>query len=182
MFLNIITPCSRPQNLSLIFDSINIPISNYKWIVVFDSATIPYNNIFNNTEFYCYKDYKSKYGNAQRNYALSLITDGHVYFNDDDTIIHPLLWDNIKELDNYDFISFDQCNKNLKLRLKSDTISIGHIDSHNFICSYNLCKNLKWDNKKYSADGIFALQCFSNCEKSKSIYINKYLSIYNYLR
>lgn len=182
MFLNIITPCSRPQNLSLIFNSINIPTSNYRWIVVFDSEKIEYNNLFSNSEFYSYKDRTSKYGNSQRNYGLSLVNNGHVYFNDDDTIVDPLLWDNIKELDNYDFISFDQCNKNGKLRLKGNNISIGHIDSHNFICSYNLCKKFKWHNKKYFADGIFASKCFNNCKKSKFIYINKYLSVYNYLR
>lgn len=182
MFLNIITPCSRPQNLPLIFESINIPLSNYRWIVVFDFEYIPYNKLFKNTEFYCYKDYGSRYGNSQRNYGLSLINHGHVYFNDDDTVIHPLLWNNIKELDNYDFISFDQYHKNFSLRLRGNHISLGYIDSHNFICSYDLCKNFKWDNKQYGADGIFASQCFKQCDKNKCIYMNKCLSIYNYLR
>jgi hypothetical protein len=182
MFLNIITPCSRPQNLISIFNSINIPTSNYRWIVVFDLEKIPFNCSFNNTEFYAYKDISSSYGNCQRNYGLSLVNNGHIYFNDDDTTLHPLLWNNIQKLYNYDFISFDQLNENNKLRLTGNKISIGHIDSHNFICSYKLCKDLKWNNKQYGADGIFASQCFSKCDKHKSIYINKCLSIYNSLR
>ena len=41
MFLNIITPCSRPHLLHRIAESINIPKENYRWIVVFDAETIP---------------------------------------------------------------------------------------------------------------------------------------------
>jgi len=41
MFLNIITPSCRPENLHKISKSINIPRENYRWIVVFDLEEIP---------------------------------------------------------------------------------------------------------------------------------------------
>ena len=182
MFLNIVTPCSRPKNLISIYNNINIPKKNYRWIVVFDDYKIPFECVWDNTEFYAYKDNVSRFGNSQRNYALSLINNGHVYFNDDDTTIHPLLWDNIKELDKMDFITFNQCFKSHKHRLSGNNISIGRIDSHNFICSYNICYNISWCLKNYGADGIFATSCFNQCDKDKYVYINKYLSIYNSLR
>lgn len=177
-FLNIITPCSRPENLLFIQKSINIPRENYRWIVVFDMEEVP-NNVPENAECYSYKDRNSRSGNAQRNYALDVISQGHVYFNDDDTIIHPDLWSNIKDLDN-DFISFKQINTDGKLRLKGDNISLGNIDSHNFIVHSSLIGNTRWVLDRYDADGLFAYECKQKSRNYK--YLNEILSIYNFLR
>jgi hypothetical protein len=113
MFLNIITPCSRPENLEIISKSINIPRDQYRWIVVFDLLEAP-ENIPDNCEWYTIKDANSTSGNAQRNFALNLITHGHIYFNDDDTVMHIDLWNNIKNENNKDFISFKQSNKDMQ--------------------------------------------------------------------
>lgn len=180
MFLNIITPCSRPKNLYAISESINIPYLSYRWIVVFDNNELPDNSIIpKNCEYYLHKDQSSIFGNAQRNYALSLITNGHIYFNDDDTTIHPLLWENIENLEHHDFISFKQKKKNGSHRLNSNKIKVKHIDSHNFIISTELLNNNRFINK-YNADGVFAVKCFSECKNP--IHLDKYLSIYNSLR
>ena len=176
MYLNIITPCSRPQNLKLISKSINIPKENYRWIVVFDGLEIP--EIPNNCEAYSIKDNNSIYGNAQRNYALDLITDGYVYFNDDDTTIHPELWDEIKDKEN-DFISFKQSNKDGSLRLEGMQILPNFIDSHNFIAS-SKCINTRWVLDRYDADAFFAMECYKNAKES--LYIPKILSVYNFLK
>ena len=176
MYLNIITPCSRPQNLKLISESINIPKENYRWIVVFDGLEIP--EIPNNCEAYSIKDNNSIYGNAQRNYALDLITDGYVYFNDDDTIIHPELWDEIKDKEN-DFISFKQSNKDGSLRLEGNEIKPNFIDSHNFVAS-SKCINTRWVLDRYDADAFFAMECYKNAKES--LYIPKILSVYNFLK
>ena len=77
MFLNIITPCSRPHFLHRIAESINIPKENYRWIVVFDSETIPTD--IPECEAYCIKDVKSVCGNAQRNLAIDLVTEGWIF-------------------------------------------------------------------------------------------------------
>ena len=176
MYLNIITPCSRPKNLKLISESINIPKENYRWIVVFDGLEIP--EIPNNCEAYSIKDNNSIYGNAQRNYALDLITDGYVYFNDDDTIIHPELWDKIKDKEN-DFISFKQSNKDGSLRLEGNEIIPNFIDSHNFVVSVK-CINTRWVLDRYDADAFFAMECYKNAKES--LYIPKILSVYNFLK
>jgi hypothetical protein len=178
MFLNIITPCSRPENLQIISSSINIPKENYRWIVIFDMFKKP-DNIPENCESYCFKDSKSIVGNAQRNFALNLIKDGHIYFNDDDTVIHKDLWENIKYLDE-DFISFMQESKNKKIRLKGSEIRPCKIDSHNFIVSKNCSKNIKWNIEIYEADGLFASECYK--EAQTKMYIEKVLSTYNALR
>ena len=180
MLLNIITPCTRFHNLQTIEDSINIPKSNYKWFIVFDAEFIP-NNIYlpKNAEIFAIKNKNSIYGNAQRNFALDLIDDGHIYMNDDDTKLHPELWENIHNL-YHDFISFIQKDKNGKLRLKENNIRVGKIDSHNFIVSKNVSRGIYWINNKYNADGLFAVECFKKAETK--IYLNKVLSIYNCLK
>jgi hypothetical protein len=180
MFLNIITPCSRPENLIKISESINIPKENYRWLVVFDSESLPDIELIpNNCESYCYKDLNSVSGNAQRNYAINLVDKGHVYFNDDDTTIDPNLWENVKDLD-YDFISFSQLHSEGHLRLVGDVIEVGSIDSHNFIVTKELINGSFFILDRYDADGYFAKECRS---KSKHhLFINKPLSVYNKLR
>ena len=177
MLLNIVTPCSRPENLEIISKSINIPEDHYRWIVVFDFFEVP-DNIPNNCKAYAVKDSASISGNAQRNFALDLITEGHVYFNDDDTIIQPTLWDEIKETD-ADFISFKQSNQDGSLRLEGVSVSIGNIDSHNFITSVK-CINTRWVLNRYDADAVFAMECYKNAKHT--LYIPKILSVYNSLK
>lgn len=177
--LNIITPCSRPENLHIISQSINIPKDNYRWIVIYDGISLPSADLIpENCEIDFYYDADSCFGHYQRNYGMDLIKEGHIYFNDDDTIIHLELWDYIKDLEN-DFITFNQNDKNGGIRLENRGVAIRNIDSHNFIFSKELSNGLKFVND-YVADGIFAEQLFS---KSKShIHIAKVLSIYNSLR
>lgn len=179
MFLNIITPSCRPENLDIISKSINIPRDQYRWIVVFDSTEVP-ENIPDNCEAYAIKDSNSTSGNAQRNLALDLVTHGHIYFNDDDTVMHPDLWENIKNESNEDFISFKQANKDGTIRLEGTNVSVGNIDSHNFVTSVNCVGDTRWVLNRYDADGVFAHECYQKA-RNKS-YINKVLSVYNTLR
>jgi hypothetical protein len=182
--LNIITPCNRPQNLKLIEQSINIPDKYYEWIVVFDREKIPTDYyIPQKCKTYAYTQNGSVVGHAQRNFALDTIDSGYIYFNDDDTLIHPHLWENVSDIllsSKHDFISFDQANKDNTLRLVGSNIQINHIDSHNFIVKQNICKNIKFYIDKYNADGYFATDCYAL--SNNPIYISKILSIYNALR
>lgn len=181
MILNIITPCSRPENLIKISESINIPKESYRWIIVYDSEQ-PIDNSLTpeNGECYHHKNNNSISGNSQRNFALSLVEGGYVYFNDDDTLLHPDLWDNIKDISDVDFISFMQNHKNGSLRLMGNNINVGHVDSHNFIVNHNIIGDTLWNIERYDADGYFAVECFS---KSKNkIWLDKVLSTYNLLR
>lgn len=180
MFLNIITPCSRPENLKKISESINIPRENYRWIVVCDSLNLPENELIpDNCEIYFHKNTNSISGNAQRNYAIDMVKEGHVYFNDDDTIIHQELWENIKELSD-DFIHFQQLHKHGTIRLTTEKVGVNHIDSHNFIVSVDLINDTKFILDVYQADGYFAEECYKKSKTYKKI--DKPLSIYNLLR
>lgn len=122
-------------------------------------------------------------GNEQRNEALKFLQDVsgkeyYILFLDDDTILHPDLWNNIKEEDS-DFISFMQNDKQGNLRLKGDVVMLNYVDSGNFITALNVIGDLLWDIKRRDADGIFAHECFRRANSRK--YIPKVLSIYNAL-
>ena len=177
MFLNIITPCSRPHLLHRIAESINIPKENYRWIVVFDAETIP--DSIPECEAYFIKDTNSICGNAQRNLAIDLVTEGYIYFNDDDTIMHPQLWDNIKDLTN-DFIHFDQEEKDRSIRLRQSKVRLSYIDSHNFIVHRELAGDERFVMNRRDADGVFAENCYNKSKTPK--YIPIVLSTYNALR
>lgn len=180
MFLNIITPCSRWENLQRISESINIPRDNYRWIVVYDGTELPHAPAPHNCEIHLHQDAKSVVGHAQRNHALTMIQCGHVYFNDDDTMLHPHLWNRIQHLDHHDFISFSQNERNNALRLRGDVVKRNFIDSHNFIASMQCIKQNTFLAHVYHADGIFAEQCYAQAKNP--IFIDEVLSIYNCLR
>ena len=181
MFLSIITPCSRPENLKAIEDSINIPQSNFRWIIVFDGSYTPKDiYIPKNCETYSFQDNRSVSGNAQRNFALDIIKDGWVYFQDDDTTMHPDLWDNIKD-SSADFIWFMQNWPDGTLRLDGNRKAYGGwIDSHNFIAQMSIIKDNRWIIDKYDADGYFATLVYGL--SNSSVKVPKVLSVYNSLR
>lgn len=179
MFINIITACSRPNNLNTISKSINIPTENYRWIVVFDLDEPPSDELIpKNCEYYLHKNKDSMSGNSQKNFALDLVDEGYVYFNDDDTTIHPDLWSNVKDLNN-DFISFQQLDKRNRIRLTGQ-VKYQKIDSHNFLLTKELIGGSRWVLNKYEADGLFAVECHS--KSTNPIIIDKPLSVYNSLR
>jgi len=180
MLINIITASIRPQNLMRIYESINIPKENYRWIIVFDLDQMPDISLIPpDCEVYTHRDPMSISGNAQRNFALNLIKDGYVYINDDDTQIHPDLWKWVKDI-NSDFISFKQIWSNGEHRLDADKIEVNCIDSHNFMVNSKIIGESRFSLGIYQADGFFANECWKKA-KTHTI-INEYLSVYNTLR
>ena len=184
MFLNIVTPCSRIYNLPAIGSSIRkIPVWNRTWWAVVDSiepVRIPARNAYElPDEVMFIHNPDSKFGNAQRNFAIDSIHDGHVYFLDDDTVLHPDLWDAVKELSGYDFIHFDQGNRDGVKRIGGE-VAVDRIDSGSAIVSRDLIGRTRWELGLYNADGYFLEECFRRAKNT--IYIPRILSYYNYLR
>lgn len=199
MKINIITPCSRPQNLQKIAESINIPRGNYRWIVVFDSDKVDHPNSFDQkilpdqvdykVDYYLAKKSNSVAGNHQRNIGLDILLkefslqnldDEFIYFNDDDTTIHPNLWNSVKNLSDYDFIHFAQVWKNGELRIPGDLVCVCGIDSHNYLFKASLVGDTRFILDKYEADGIFATEIYQKAQNK--IYLPVVLSVYNSLR
>jgi hypothetical protein len=99
--INIVTPCSRPENLEVIHASIKSTLHdvNWLWLVCFDGSVVKDHTPkeMERTKFFRVTNEKSKSGNAQRNYCLELINSGWVYFLDDDTVMHGGLREAINE-------------------------------------------------------------------------------------
>lgn len=184
MFLNIVTPCSRVQNLPMVARNVmEIPCGNRMWWVVVDSVfpvKIPARNAWEiPDEVMFIHDPASIVGHAQRNRALDSINEGHVYFLDDDTILHPDLWETVKNLDDYDFIHFNQVFKNGGRRIGGE-VAVDRIDSGSAIVSRELIGETRWIVGRYNADGYFLTECFKKAKNP--LYIDRDLSYYNYLR
>ena len=182
--LTIITPCSRPENLHIVKDSIFKQKwkFNFKWVIVHDSEYIEI-ELFPELNIYQFNHYDSNsvVGHAQRNFALNLIAKGLVYFLDDDTILHPNFSKAIFEINtNVDFIHFPQSYKNETIRISGAEVEVDKIDTGSFLFDIELAKDVSFDVFKYNADGYFAKDIYAKA--NNTVYINYPLSYYNYLR
>jgi hypothetical protein len=181
MKLNLITPCSRPENLLKISSQIPI-IEDLIWWIVFDSAK-PINISLNyppQTNIHYYND-DSKAGNGQRNYALDLITEGYIYFLDDDTIPKEKLFEIWKTLPPNQFAIGQQLFPDGTLRLDARMPELNHIDSGCCIIDRKIIGKNRWEYGMYAGDGEFYISCALGNE-DKIILINEPISIYNALR
>ena len=179
MKLTIITPCCRAENLPKLYESINFSLID-KWIIVYDtSKNRSYNNIYKEhpkiTEIDCC--HEGLTGNPQRNLGISMVTDGFIFFLDDDNIVHPDFWNILPTLQEDFFYTWDQENG-----LKGDKIELEHIDTSMFIVPKKICKNLKWKpNERWYADYLFIKTIYDHFP-SHHVYIPKALCYYNKLR
>ena len=182
MKITIITPCSRPENLPKLFDSIQFDLID-KWIIVYDdSRNRTYTRIYTShpkiveTEFHD----NGISGNDQRNYGLNYVTGGSVYFLDDDNIVHPEFWKFLPTLHEEYMYSWDQINKDQGVN-RCYPPTVNGIDTAMFLIPYNLIGNTRWLKQHIFSDGIFVASIYEK-NKSKYIYIPKVMAYYNYLK
>lgn len=176
--LTIITPSYRTDNLLEIYKSINF---NYveEWIIVYDENKITKNpEIFKDNdkikEYIC-KDENSVFGNAQRNHALTNVTNPNtiLYYLDDDNTIHPNLYLLLNIVENDKLYTF-----NLHNIFTHNIIKCGYIDTSMFLVPYKLYKDEKWILDKQYADGLY-IESIYNKNKNIHIYVNNYLCYHN---
>ena len=105
MNLTLITPCSRPKNLKSVAESIDF--SKIKqWIISYDTSKVTNQEkqfLDNPKVLELFEDSEacgvvSVYGNFQRLTALSKVTDGYVFFLDDD---NSLMSDFLPTIESY---------------------------------------------------------------------------------
>ena len=177
--MTIITPSYRIDNLIKIKNSINFDYVN-EWIIVYDGSKINQNpNIFENDNSGKIKEYVYKgdgiSGNPQRNFALTKISypDTFLYYLDDDNTIHTDLYKLMNVITKGKMYTFNQSN-----RLKGNVIGSGNIDTAMCLIHYDLCKDIKWINHIYEADGYYMMECCNN-SRFNYIYVNNDLCYYN---
>lgn len=174
----ITTPCSRPENLEQISQSIP---SNCKWIVLYDNK-VKINFNINNAQFiYCPNT--GFVGADGRNYFLTnynINDDDWIYSLDDDNIIHPDFFSIIEKYlnKNYSIIHWGQLKKNNQIRLEPK-LELNKIDAACFIIKWKYNKNIRYAIDAYNCDGIYAIDCSNNGPVLK---LDQYICYYNYLR
>lgn len=185
----IITPCTRPFNLSAMKESIP---KECKWVVCYDARvkngppTIDNAIVLNCPE-------TGVWGNPTRNYAINsikdmLTDDDWLYILDDDNIIHPDWYDGVKDhLNDHNMICWAQEFPPSSI-IKFDgmirspatsTPQIGNVDSAQYMVKWKTAKSIQYEIA-YVADGKYASD---NLTAAKECFvIDKSLSYYNYLR
>jgi len=174
--LTIITPCTRPENLTKLKDSIQFDKVTL-WYIIYDGKKIPFEKRFNHAkiiELNCEDEGIS--GNPNRNMGLRLINQGLVYFLDDDNIVHPQFWENQFALGT--IYTFDQQRQNHVLSGNNPTV--GNIDIAQYIFDIKLVGTAEFDKDIYEADGLF-FEIIYKQNKDKWIYIPEPLCYYNFL-
>lgn len=183
--LNIITPTSRPNNLHRINKNLlELPIP-IKWWVVFDSKVKETPLLWGGNQLIVqtiHSNQSALAGHAHRNTVLNILDKGWVMSLDDDNII-PLEFSNIwPELEGCKGIIFDQMNKDGSIRLHAgpDKVKLNHIDTAQFMFRREIVGDLRFDENRYDADGVF-IETLYNRNKKDFKFINKPYSYYNYL-
>jgi hypothetical protein len=186
--MTIITPCSRPENLQKLKESINFD-KIHKWIICYDTSNgRKYPSIFSHKKILEIEangeSQKSIVGHFQYNAALDLVEDDYVYRLDDDNIMHPDFWK--KEFTLTDDIAslvytFPSCRRTGELYVDAKIPKVGFIDSACFCTHTRLIQKDRWQVDKYEADGLF-IETMVNKTQGKFNYTSNYLAYYNYLR
>jgi hypothetical protein len=179
--LTIITPCYRQEKIPFLFNSIDFTKID-KWIIVYDTSNDrKYKKLYpENSKIIELECTGGISGNPQRNYGLQFVDAGHIYFLDDDNIIHPNFWNIVGMLEDKYFYTFDQLRNNSGWVLKGDTIRVGNIDTAMFIVHKHNIGDIKWVTNKYEADGIFITDIYAQ-NKEYHKYINTIACYYNKL-
>ena len=175
--IHIITPCSRPDNLHSIKQTIP---EGCTWTVVVDEKATGY---FPTGITYLRPNLSGSWGHPLRNVGMEFILalkakrGDYIYFLDDDNIIHPDWYESVKN-ESYPFITWGQVFKNGQPRLHpTKEPRVGTVDTASFMVRCDAIGEAKFGNE-YEADGLFAQQMAKWNVKT----IDAYLCYYNYLR
>jgi len=178
--LSIITPCSRPQNLQKLKESIEFQ-SVRIWYIVYDTSKTPLVKQFeDNSQIVELGVDQCSYGGPQRNCALELVPDSDlIYFLDDDNIVHSAFWTLFPKFDLDHIYTFDleKHSKKGTSILKGGNPKKLHIDTAQFVIPKKLLGTSRWRHGKMG-DGHLMEEMHSK-HKDKFVYINTIASYWN---
>ena len=197
--LNIITRCTRPNQLLKVKDSIFKTIHfDIKWWVVFDTRVIKDIDadflsdlqLLGGEALY-FKGENGDYGHTLLSKTIDRIKDGFVYFLDDDNIVHENFYDkiykSIKENPEKKGFIFSQKVggkdwTGLDIReANPENTRVQHIDMAQFLLSRDLIGDTRFIPGDYKADGYFIEKIY-NENKNDFFFIEEPLCYYNWLK
>jgi len=179
--IHIITPCTRPENLAVMQQSIPPECT---WTIVLDSSVseMPEGGGLKATIYR--SPNTGHWGNPNRNFALEHMNFDDldwIYVLDDDNIIHPEWYRHVKDLNDSALttVAWGQVWQNGSVRLHPSSVPrVGEIDTSCYMVRGHVMKRERYA-MDYTADGMMAERVFTyggyHC-------LNEYLGYYNYLR
>ena len=198
MKLEILTRCTRPENLLRIRQSIlNVTTDhNITWRIIFDvSSVISVDSdiLYELDSSWIWKHFikgvPEDMGHDMLNQVISQIDDDSwIYVLDDDNILHEnfsRVFELIQEF-NPDGLIFSQHVggkdfSGLDIRVAApENVCVGKIDMAQFMVKKTLLGESKFVSNKYEADGILITELYEN-NKDKFLIKNEVLCYYNFL-
>ena len=185
--LHIITPVSRfrlKEDLARLAVSIRFDCI-VSWVLVYDTSV--QNDLepqFADNpqvlEVYYHSKQKADCGNAQRNKGMEKVTQGLLYFLDDDNLMHPHFWEILPNISLGRFTTFDQVRMedNPPRILTGNEVRVGSTDSSMFTVDRALIADTKWNATGVSADGLFA-EAIVMKHPDKHVYIPRVAAYHN---
>jgi hypothetical protein len=177
--IHIITPCTRPENLPYLAESIP---KECHWVVVYDASVKDAALVEGATTLY--SPHTGYAGNPNRNFALDSIELQDldwVYILDDDNIMHPDWYSSVSGLNfsHLNMVTWGQVWRNNSVRLVPTAYpQVGNIDTSCYMVRGRAMKTLRY-SLDYVADGIMAEQAYTYGGLLK---LDEYIGYYNYLR
>jgi hypothetical protein len=174
--ITIITPCSRPENIKKIKESINFEYI-HNLIIVYDGKCVNKIHGFSEPQIkeYIFTDESSIKGTSQRNHGLSFVNNGYIYFLDDDNFIHPNFYILLHFIEPGKVYTFNQERK-YKI-LQGNNIKVCKMDTAMFLIDNSLAKHILWKNN-HIHDGEY-ISYIHSLYPDKFIWINEILCFYN---
>lgn len=186
--LTVVTPVSRPENLSRLKENLSIlkPYFKVSWCCVVDSTKATRQQIAVRPDILT--DARSDdSGSTQRNVALSLIRDGWIYFLDDDNLIHPdfprIASETILANPAKKCFVFAQAWWDDTHRLSAGPIKRGKVDTASFLVHRSAIGDAKWSLEPVpaSVDFNFISQIWDRTPE-QFLFVDDVCSYYNRLR
>jgi hypothetical protein len=177
--IHIVTPCSRPENLEHLRETIP---AGCTWTVFMDYSTSK-KDVPKGVKV-IRSNLGGAWGHPLRNLALDYLQasasdNDYVYFLDDDNVIHPNWFEAVKD-STEDFINWAQCFRNGDPRLyATDHPRIGNVDTASYMVRIGFIGKARFEYI-YEGDGLFAQALMVKSPSIKTL--NNYLCYYNYLR
>jgi len=193
--INVITRCTRPQNLLTISKTIFTDLFEISWYILFDttilkdidvSLLMDISNIGAKIKFL--KSDPNSFGYNMINEVLDEITDGWVYILDDDNIIHPDFYNALSEIEEHELYGVLVFNQKVdgkdftKLDIreaKPENMKVGSIDIAQVLIDIGIYSKYIFNNS-YTADGELVEKLWKERQED-FIFIEKELCYYNYI-
>lgn len=178
--LTIVTPCSRPENLAKMFETMRFDLID-KWYIIYDTRNATFVRRYHHpqvVEMEC-KD-EGVVGHPIRNMALGIITDGLVYFLDDDNVIHPEFWKICRSFAPGKIHTFDMEYADKRV-LTGDSVKVCSIDTAQYVFDVALVGTTRFIPTEYVADGMF-IESVYGANRDKWVYHKQIAAYYNRLR